>query len=259
MLPETIEKWKSSTKRLSIGISITTVLLLLYNIALFLPDNWTHKHGTDTGPLVLVLGLAILILALAYLAITNYTRGLSRFATNFDTGGKRALWMTRWSFILYLAGIVLQVIVFKVVAMNVASLGQLLLGNILLLASDVLGVVGFLSLATVENMTSEGRKGAVNMVWAIVLLFVGSCLTSWVLQSHSPIRVIWKFFGLIVNILAAVAFFKNWKRIITDPDTVLANHQAMQQEKISTPTPADGKSAEKKEAADTAAGEVAPK
>lgn len=239
MTPEAIEKWKGSTRRLSIGISITTVLLLLYNIALFLPGHVVHNQDTETGQLVLVLGLAILILALVYFGIVNYTRGLSRFATNFGSSGKKALWMTRWSFILYLAGIILQAIVFRVVSVKVDSLGQLLLGNILLLAADVLGIIGFLSLATAGNMTGEGRKGAVNMVWVIALLFVGSCLTGWVMQAHKPISFIWKILGMVVNVIATVSFFKNWKRIITDPDT----EQAHRQEEANAATPADDKEA----------------
>lgn len=243
MIPEDIEKWKSSTKRLSIGVSITTVLLLLYNIALFLPANIMQDNDTETSQLVLVLGVVTLILALTYFGIVNYTRGLSRFAANFNNSGKRGLWMIRWSFVLYLAGVVLQVIVFRVVSMTVNSLGQLLLGNIMLLAADILGIAGFLSLATADNMTHDGRKGAVNMIWVIVLLFIGSCLAGWVLQAQDNTRLIWKIMGLIINIIATAAFFKNWKCIITVPEAEQDVPQPLQQNEVNAPASDDDKKA----------------
>lgn len=216
MESDLITKWKNSTKKLTLGVSFATVLLLLYNAAVLLPP--ISEGGIQSGNMLFVLGFLIIIMALCYFSIVNYCRGLSRFAVNFEEGGKRALWMIRWSFILTLAGIVMQMFVFRVVAVDTLTFGEILLGNVLWLIATVVGIVGFLSLATAQGMTHDGRKGAAHMAWVLVVIFVGACLVSLILQSQSAVRVLLKVAAVAVNLFGTCFFYKEWKRILTPAD-----------------------------------------
>lgn len=211
-----VTKWKNSTKKLTLGVSFATVLLLLYNVFLFVPPL-RDRHG-DGSNMLLLLGFLLLVLALCYCCIVNYCRGLSRFAVNFEEGGKRALFMIRWAFLLTLAGVVMQLLIFRAFALSTLTFGQIILGNVLWLAATVLGIVGFLSLATARGTTDEGRKGAAHMAWVLVVLFAGACLVSYVLQTKDGVGALLKVAAIAVNLFGACCFFKQWKRILTPPD-----------------------------------------
>ncbi len=210
-----ITRWKNSTRWLTVGISITTVLLLLYNTFLFLP--FRDSRGLQSGSIWLVLALSLFALLLCYFGIMNYCRGLKRFADNFEKGGRRALWMIRWSCLLAVAGVLIQLIVFRIIPLHDLTVGQIILGNILWLTATVLGIVGFLSLATVRNMSLDGRKGAAHMAWVLILLFVGACLISYTLQQNEKTQPWVKPLAIAVNVVGTYFFFKEWKRIIAPP------------------------------------------
>lgn len=212
-------KWKESAKRLTLGIGFAVPLMLMYNILLFLPESgWRQGAEAKSGDMLLTIGFIALVLVLAYFCIVNYTRGLGRFASNFEEGGKRSLWMVRWGFILTVAGIALQLFVFRLLNMKVTGLGQLVLGNVALVAAAVLGIVGFASLATVKGMSDEGRKGAMHMTWVTIVLLIGACMESYVIQRHDvPLSWFWKAMALVANLVGAIAFFIQWKRILTAP------------------------------------------
>ncbi len=212
---DAITRWKNSTRWLTVGISITTVLLLLYNTLLFLPPR--GDRGLQGGSMGLVLALSLFVLLLCYFGIMNYCRGLKRFATHFEKGGKRALWMIRWSCLLALAGVLVQLLMFRIVPFRALSVGQIIVGNILWLAATVLGIVGFLGLATVRHLSHDGRKGAAHLVWVLLLLFIDACLVSYVLQQNEGGTLPIKLLAIAVNVAATCFFFKQWKRILTPP------------------------------------------
>ncbi len=210
-----ITRWKNNTRWLTVGISITTVLLLLYNVLLFLPPR--DGRGLQGGSIGLVLALSLFVLLLCYFGIMNYCRGLKRFASNFEKGGNRALWMIRWSCLLAVAGVLIQLIVFRIIPLRELSVGQIFIGNILWLAATVLGIIGFLGLATVRNMSHDGRKGAAHMAWVLILLFVGACMISYGLQQSEGTALPFKLLTIAVNVVGTYFFFKEWKRIIAPP------------------------------------------
>ncbi|MDY5969628.1 MAG: hypothetical protein SPJ13_06415 [Bacteroidales bacterium] len=214
-----IEKWKDNTKRLTLGIGFAVPLMLMYNVLIFMPEGgWRHGAEAKSGDMLLTVGFIALVLSLSYICVVNYTRGLSRFAANFEEGGKRSLWMIRWGFILTAAGIALQLFVFRFFNMRVAGFGQLILGNIVLIAAAALGIVGFASLATIKGLADEGRKGAINMTWTTLVLLTGACLESYVIQRHNvPLAWFWKALALAANIVGAFAFFLQWKHILAAP------------------------------------------
>jgi hypothetical protein len=212
MESESIAKWNNSTKKLTLGVSFATVLLFLYNVIIFLPSK--QDDSIENNNMLLIVGFLLVLLALCYFCIINYCRGLSRFAVNFENGGKRALWMIRWAFLLTLAGVVMQLLIFRVFAMDTVTFGQLIIGNVLWLAATVMGIVGFLSLATAKGMTDDGRKGAVHMAGVLIVIFIGACLVSFVLQSDGIVKPLLKMLTLVVNIIGTCLFFREWKRMI---------------------------------------------
>ncbi len=212
---DNITRWKNSTRWLTVGISINTVLMLLYNIFLFLPPR--GDRGLQGGSIWLVLALSLFVLLLCYFGIMNYCRGLKRFAINFEKGGKRALWMIRWSCLLAVAGVLIQLIVFRIIPLRELTVGQIILGNILWLTATVLGIIGFLSLATVRNMNHDGRKGAAHMAWVLIILFVGACMISYALQQSEASSLLFKLLTIAVNLVGTYFFFNEWKRIIAPP------------------------------------------
>ena len=213
------EQWNRNIKRLSLGIGFAIPLMLLYNVLLFIPaGGWRHGAAAKTGDMLLVIGIIVVTLALAYFCITNYTRGLKHFAANFGVGGKGALWTVRWGFVLAAVGMALQLLVFRFFNMRVAGVGQLALGNVLLVAAAVLSIIGFASLATVSDMTEDGRKGALHMTWVTLVLLLGACVESYVIQRHEvPLSWLWKALALVANLGGTAAFYLQWKRILAFP------------------------------------------
>ena len=211
------KRWKRGTNKLKVGVSFATVLLMLYSVLLFLPINKGLDEVIATRTLLLYILYGIVALALAFLCAQNYLRGLSRFATLFEGGGKRSLFLVRWGFIISAAGVVLQMMVFFGLNMGASSItfGNLILGNALLLAGAVVGIVGFLSLATAKGMTDDGRKGALHMSWSTLVIFAGAVLLSYALYKGWALKVV----CTLVNLTGACLFYKQWKRIIAWPET----------------------------------------
>ena len=229
------KRWTRATRRLSVGIAIATVLLLLYSILLFIPIDAASNVGADISGRNLLLYIIYVVvgLALAYLCIVNYLRGLSRFATCFEGGGKRSLFLIRWGFIISIAGVILQLFVFFVIKALPSTFIRLLVGNILLVAGAVIGIMGFLSLATSKGMTDQGRKGALHMSWTIIVILAGALLLSYALSQGSFLKI----FCTIINVIGAVLFFRHWKQIIAWPETTTPESEQPQSPISSSNTP----------------------
>lgn len=208
------EHWNNSTRRLKVGVAFATILLLLYNVLLFLP---IHKHEETTSSTLLYFVIfSVGMLVLAFLCIRNYSRGLSRFSSIFNHGGKRSLFLIRWGFRLAIAGVVLQILVFMLLHPSKESITflWLLIGNILLIASAVVSIVGFLSLATSKGMPDASRRGALHMSWTHIVMLIGAILLSYSLQAGMMLKIV----TIAVNLCGAYLFFHHWKRILNPVD-----------------------------------------
>lgn len=210
------KRWTRSTRRLSVGVVFATVLMMLYSILLYIPIDGATAAGSDISGrnLMLYIIYVVIGLALAYFCIQNYLRGLSRFATCFEGGGKRSLFLIRWGFLISIAGVILQLFVFFVIKAVPSTWVRLLVGNVLLVAGAVVSIMGFLSLATSKGMTDSGRKGALHMSWTTIIILVGAVLLSYSLQKGTFLKVV----DTLVNIAGAVLFFLQWKRIVAWPE-----------------------------------------
>ena len=127
-----------------------------------------------------------------------------------------SLFMIRWSFLLTIAGIILQLFVFFILyprQEDITSL-RMLIGNSILVLATVLGIMGFLSLATCKGMPSDSRRGALHMSWSIIVMLCGACLLSYSLQGGVMLKVV----TIFVNIFATYLFYHNWRRILSPAD-----------------------------------------
>lgn len=209
--------WNNATKKMKLGVAFATMLLVLYNVLLFFPMRSLSENGTiKTDTLLYMVIFVIAALALTYFCIRNYTRGLSRMAVVFEGGGKRSLFLIRWGFLLTIAGVVLQLFVFFILRPDLESITflRMIIGNILLVAGAVVGIVGFLSLATSKGMPDDSRRGALHMSWTTVVMFIGACLLSYANQAHVTLKIV----AVIVNLFGTYFFYINWKRILSPKD-----------------------------------------
>lgn len=208
------EHWNNSTRKLKVGVAFATILLMLYNVLLFLP---IHKHEeTTSSTLLLFVLFCVGMLVLAFLCIRNYSRGLARFSNLFSHGGKRSLFLVRWGFWFAIAGVVLQLLVFMLLHPSKESITflWLLIGNILLIASAVISIVGFLSLATSKGMPDTSRRGALHMSWTHIVMLLGAILLSYALQAGIVLKIV----TVAVNLCGTYLFFHHWKRILNPAD-----------------------------------------
>ena len=209
------DRWHKATRRLSLGVAFATVLMLLYNVLLFIPITGRLSDPITTKQLLLYIAYVLLAFLLAFVCIRNYMRGISRFATLFEQGGKRSLYLVRIGFVLSIAGIVLQLFVFGILPLeNVANTLQLIIGNSVIIAACVVGIIGFLSLAASKGMTDLGRRGALHMSWISILLTLGAILLSYSLHASTVLKVC----CVVVNVVGAVLFYRMWNNIIAYPE-----------------------------------------
>lgn len=206
------EKWNKSTRMLHRGVVFASVLMLLYNVLLFL--NFNQEYDVEPSALVGFVLFFIIIMVLAFLCIHNYSRGIARFSNMFERGGKRALFILRWGLWITIGGVILQFIVFFGIRPSAQSMTLLwiLIGNILLVAATVISSVGFLSLSASKGMPDDARKGAAHMAWVCVVLLIGACLLSYAVLDGS--RIIIKIITLVVNLGGIYFYYTNWKRLL---------------------------------------------
>ena len=215
--PTRAQQWSNATRKLKVGVAFATVLLLIYNIMMFLPVHSANSEtGLTTSTLLLYVIYVLVALILAYFCMRNYMRGLSRFTVVFDNGGKRSLFIIRWGFLLTIAGVVLQLFVFFILHPRQEDITflRMLIGNGLLVVATVLGIMGFLSLATCKGMPQDARRGALHMSWSTIVMLIGACLLSYALQGGTLLKVV----TILVNIFGTYLFYHNWRRILSPAD-----------------------------------------
>lgn len=210
------KRWSKATSRLSMGIAFSSILLILYSGLLF----FDYKSNPW-----LYVGFILLAIVLAFFCISNYLKGLSRFTSVFEEGGKRSLFILRWSFLAAVAGVVLQIfLIYKMPSHQVIPMQEVIsevpneptnwnliwAGNALYIVSAILAVIGFLSLSTCKGMHDDGRKGALNLAWVAVLLTLCAIFLSFALTSTTFVKII----STAVTLTATYFYYTNWKRVI---------------------------------------------
>ena len=207
-------RWEKNTRLMRLGVALATALMLLYNVLLFLPTK--RQNDGQLSTLITFVVAILLVMVLVFLCIRNYSRGLSRFATLFERGGKRSLFLLRWAFYLTIAGVALQLLVFLLMVRSAehVTLLWIAIGNVLLIAATVVSIVGFLSLATSKGMPDDARRGAAHMAWVCPLLLVGACLLSFAVLPHEKGGNMLKFAALVVNLIGTYFYFTNWRRLL---------------------------------------------
>ncbi len=208
--------WSKSTSRLSMGIAFASILLVLYSGLMFIDFKSTPW---------LYVGYILLAIVLAFFCISNYLKGLSRFTAVFEAGGKRSLFILRWSFLAAVAGVILQIfLIYKMPSHEVLPMQEVVgevpkapvnwnliwAGNALYVVSAIIAVIGFLSLSTCKGIHDDGRKGALNLAWVSILLTLCAVFLSFALTSTTFVKVI----STIVTLVATYFYYHNWKRVI---------------------------------------------
>lgn len=228
------ERWSNATGRLSVGISFATMLLILYNVLLFL-----HPDSTRMGAFVIYF---IVILICSYLCISNVLRGLSRLATCFEAGGQRSLFIIRGSFLLCVAGVALQLVVaysYQRGALDAVNWKPILLGSVLYMLSAIVAVVGFVALSSSHGMHSVGSRGALHLAWVSMLLACCSIVFGYALQTSMVVKIV----SVVLNLVATYFFYINWRRILVwsalPDETVSADSLTDSSDDITTDTTAD--------------------
>lgn len=199
------ERWSNATGRLSVGISFATMLLILYNVLLFL-----HPDSTRMGAFVIYF---IVVLICGYLCISNVLRGLSRLATCFEAGGQRSLFIIRGGFLLCVAGVALQLVVaysYQRGVLDAVNWKPILLGSVLYMLSAIVAVVGFVALSTSHGMHPEGSRGALHLAWVSVFLACCSIVFGYALQTGMVVKIV----SVVLNLVATYFFYINWRRIL---------------------------------------------
>lgn len=207
------EHWKLNTRKLKTGVLFSTVLLVLYNVLLFIPFHQDGNNTMDTMDLIMLVVFFILLLGLAFLCMQYYSRGIARFSNLFENGGKRSLFLVRWGFWLTIAGVVLQMLVFFMIHPSAETLPflWLLIGNILLIAATVVSVAGFLSLSASKGMPHNSRRAALHQSWSCAILLIGACMLSYAILQHG---LAIKFATIIVNLVGTYFYFIHWRRLL---------------------------------------------
>lgn len=207
------EKWNKSTRVLALGVTFASILMLLYNVLLFL--NFDQEYDIETSALIGFVIFFIIVMALGFLCIRNYSRGLARFSNLFERGGKRALFILRWGFWLTIGGVILQFIVFFGIRPSAQSMTFLwiIIGNILLVVATVISSIGFISLSASKGMPDDARKGAAHMSWVCILLLIGACMLSYAVLDGCGIFI--KTLTLLINLTGVYFYYTNWKRLLS--------------------------------------------
>lgn len=211
------KKWLRGTRKLTLGVAFSTALMVLYSVLLFVP---LHTSGNNdpmtTRNLLLYMLYGVVAIAIAFLSVHNYLRGLARFTIVFGAGGRRSLALIRWGYVLTIAGVVLQMLVFFVfgAGSNSITFGRLILGNVVLVAAAATGIAGFLALATVKGMTDRGRKGALHMSWTTLVILAGAILLSFAIHKGLFLKIL----CTLINITGACLFYAQWKKILAWPE-----------------------------------------
>ena len=229
--PSEAVRWEKNTRLMRLGVVLATALLLLYNVLLFLPARWDNNEG-QLSSLVGFVVFFVLTLLLVFLCIRNYSRGLSRFATLFERGGKRSLFLLRWGFWLTIAGVALQLLIFFMIVRSAehVTFWWIVIGNVLLIAATIVSIVGFLALATSKGMPDDARRGAAHMAWVSPLLLVGACLLSFAVLPHEQGGTMLKGLALVVNLIGTYFYYTNWKRLLNyqEPEAEIIDGEAVQ-------------------------------
>lgn len=200
------EQWVKASRTLGVGVSFATMLLLLYNVFLFV-----NPHDSNLWTFVVLM---LIVLACGYFCINGFIRGLSRFSVLFEGGGKRSLFFVRWSFILTCAGVVLHLLLVynnPHVELSTVNWTTVLVGSLICAAATVMAVVGFLSLSTCKGMHDDARLGALHLAWVSVLLVICTMLFAVASQKDT---LILKICSVALNLLAAYCFYHNWHRVL---------------------------------------------
>ena len=208
ILDEEEHRWKKGTRRLTVGVAFATVLLLLYNVLLFLPIQ--EQFELPKGKLLLVVLYLLIAIALVFVCVQTYLRGLKRFA--LMAGTKHSMAIVRWGFVATVAGAILQVLLMGL--FNIKEFSNLLISNSLLIVGCVIGIVGFASLATAKGMPDSARKGAINMTWTSIILLVGAVLLSYCVSLQPDDKMALNIVCVLINVVGAYFFYTNWRKML---------------------------------------------
>ena len=212
--PATDEGLRRARRTLSVGVGILTVLLVVYSFVPFLSRLVSPASlAGDLAGLLYYVGYGLVALLLAFFGARSYVRGLTLLSDQHEGGARRALQVVRVGFLLWLAGVAVQLAVAVVLAgvhWQWAWL-PLLLENGLLVVGAVVSMVGFLSLSASKGMSDERRQGALHQGWTSMLLLLAAVLLSVSMGSAS---VLLKWLSLVLHLVGAFLFFRCWKRLV---------------------------------------------
>lgn len=210
-----LEFWKNATRKLKRGVLLATLLLVAYNLLLFLD---IHSDNGIKG-LGIIVCFFVTIILVAFFCLRNYRLGLARFSSLLNLGGRSAVRFIVWGFNCAVGGVILQLLVFLMLQkqLNDNIFLSLCIGNSLLIISTVIGSLGFLSLATSKGLPHDSRRGALHMSWTNIVLLIGAFLTSYCLSSNEC-SVMFKLFVVAINFVGTFLFYKNWNLILNPKD-----------------------------------------
>lgn len=202
--------WRTS--QLFWGVVSSCITMFLVCLLLYFPTYSTQMEGNmNIRSLLLFFGYFVLMIALGFVSVWCFCGGIKKYANSFESGGRRSLTIVYWAYLVALAGLILHLLVYKMLpGIKDITFLHLLVGNSLLIVASVMMIVGFLSFATAKHLHQNSRKGAVNMLWVIIVLLVAAFLDPVALQGGLALKV----FCTVVALFGIVSYYLVWKTIL---------------------------------------------